>query len=121
MQILPNYCQAIPNFSSGLGHRLQKYTPRNYSPRKSPLSARAARCEVTSTSPTAVLDEFSKYFMCSHKRKVACYHLPAPARCLLRTDPQSGAAAPGLDGDAPTLRAPATWVWVLLPHSQPTW
>lgn len=61
--MLPNYHQAIPNVSSGLGHKLQKYTRRNYNPMKSLLSVHTARCEVTSTAPTAVLDEFSKYFI----------------------------------------------------------
>lgn len=99
MQILPHYCQAILNLSSGLGHRLQKYTHQNYNPRKSPLSVRAARCEVTSTSPTAVLGEFSKYLICSYKRSEAGCHLTA--HCLLRTVPQRREAALGPESDVP--------------------
>lgn len=69
MQVQRNYHQLIPNLPSGLGHRLQNSTPRNDNPRKSSLSVHAARCEPTSTSPAAVLDDFPKYFICSYKCK----------------------------------------------------
>lgn len=71
MQILPNYHQAIANLSLGLAHRLNKYTRKNDNARKSPLPVHAARCERTSTSPSAVLEKLSEHLMCSYKCKEA--------------------------------------------------
>lgn len=92
MQLMPNYCQAILSLSSGLGHRLQKHTHSNYNPRKTPLSAHAARCEVTHTPPGALLYEISKHLIRSCKGKEACQHPTTPAPCLCRTVLQRRAA-----------------------------